>query len=900
MRSPLYFLLVVFLAACSHNTNTKAKKITIGFSQCTTQDDWRRHMIDEMKREIGFHSNYDINLVITDAADNSEKQKQQVTDLLQSGIDILIISPNEAEPLTAVVEEVYDRRIPVIVIDRRINSEKFTAYIGGDNFEIGKQAALFANDLLNGKGKILEITGLARSTPAVERAAGFADGIKAFPDLKVVKTIRGDWLKNRSQAITDTLFSYWSDFDLVFAHNDQMAYGAFLSSQKHALKPYIIGVDGLYTPDDGVDMVVNGAIHGTFLYPTGGDKALELALRVLEGKPFDKFNYLQTSKIDHNNARAYKLQAEQLMDQARRIDLQRKEIGEMTFLAKKKDTLSVLLIIIIALLLSLVAMCTYFLYHKNKINQALDLKKKTIQDQNRQITEQRDKLIRTLRVAEEATEAKIRFFINVSHEIKTVLSVISIPDNEAAADTLMQGNNIKSLKKSVSRLLALSEEIVNFKQSGYHLKMSHSNLAASLYGIIKVFEESAIDKGIILISEFPPRLYATFDPSVIEKIMFNLISNAIKYTSKGGEVKIKATVNDERIEISVSDTGVGISEEELPFIFERFYRGKAVRQSSNELGSGVGLDFTHELIQLHGGDITVDSHVDKGSVFTITLPQNRATLLKEEDINPAALVNGHEQILIAPARKFKVLIVEDIDELREYMTILLSKYFSVASASNGVEGLEKAKSLHPDIVVSDILMPHKDGIELCFDLKNDPATFLTPVILLTAMDSETSLIKSLETGADAYLSKPVNEKVLITRINNLIASRKKLKDEYGKPFFAVADLKSRDKQDEEFIKKCVEEIYKGISDPNFNLIHLSRSVGMSRSSLYRKIKDVTGLKAVDFLRKAKLQYASRLLVNSDLNIGEIAWESGFSDVKYFSKVFAKEFGQLPSKFNAQG
>jgi signal transduction histidine kinase/DNA-binding NarL/FixJ family response regulator len=899
MKPILYYLLLVFLAACSHNSNTSPKKITIGFSQCTTQDDWRRNMIDEMKREIGFHNNYHINLVITDAGDNSEKQIQQVSELIQSGIDILIISPNEAEPLTSVVEQAYDKGIPVIVIDRRINSEKFTAFIGGDNFEIGKQAALFANDLLNGKGKILEITGLTRSTPAGERTAGFAEGIKSFPDLKVVKMIRGDWLKDRAQAGTDTLLSYWTEFDLIFAHNDQMAYGAFLAATKHALKPYIIGVDGLHTPDDGVDMVVNGAIDGTFLYPTGGDRALELALNVLEGKPYNKYNYLQTSKIDHNNARAYKLQAAQLMDQARRIDLQRREIGEMAFLVKKKDTLSVLLIIIIALLLSLVAMCIYFIYHKNKINRALDLKKKTIQEQNKQITEQRDKLIRTLRVAEEATEAKIRFFINVSHEIKTVLSVISIPDNEAAADTLLQGNNIKSLKKSVSRLLALSEEIVNFKQSGYHVKMSYSNLATCLNGIVKVFEESAIDKGIILISEFPPRLDATFDPSVIEKIMFNLISNAIKYTSKGGEVKIKATVNDVRIEISVSDTGVGISNEELPFIFERFYRGRAVRQNSNEIGSGVGLDFTHELIQLHGGDISVDSEVNKGSVFTITLPQNRAAL-KEEEVPNGALLSGHEQPLIAPARKIKVLVVEDTEELREYMAILLSKYFSVVTAANGVEGLEKAKLMHPDIVVSDILMPEKDGIELCFDLKNDSSTFLTPVILLTAMDSETSLIKSFETGADAYLSKPVNENILITRINNLIASRKKLKDEYGKPFLALAELKSRDKQDEEFVKKCLEEIYKGISDPNFNLIHLSRRVGMSRSSLYRKIKEVTGLKAIDFLRKAKLQYASRLLLDSDLNIGEIAWESGFTDVKYFSKVFAKEFGQLPSKFNAQG
>ncbi|MBL7698354.1 MAG: substrate-binding domain-containing protein [Chitinophagaceae bacterium] len=899
MKNAFYFALAIVLSACSNNSTTAPKKITIGFSQCTTQDDWRRNMIQEMKREIGFHNNYDIELVITDAGDNSERQVKQVTDLLSAGIDILIISPNEAEPLTEIVEKVYDSGIPVIVIDRRINSDKFTAYIGGDNFVIGKEAASFANQLLNGKGRILEITGLARSTPAVERAGGFAEGIKEFPGLKVTKVIRGDWLKERAQGITDTLLSYWSDFDLIFAHNDQMAYGASLSAKKHGLKPYIIGVDGLHTPDDGVDMVVNGSIDGTFLYPTGGDKALELALNVLEGKRFEKFNFLQTSKIDHNNARVFKLQAAQLMDQAQRIDMQRREIGEMIFLIKKKDTLSILFAISSALLLSLVGMCIYFIHHKNKINHALDLKKKTIQDQNRQITEQRDKLIRTLRVAEEATEAKIRFFINVSHEIKTVLSVISIPDNENAAEGLMLGNNARSLRKSVSRLLALSEEIVNFKQSGYHLKISNSNLAACLNGIVKVFEETAIEKGIILISEFPPKLNATFDPSVIEKIMFNLLSNAIKYTQRGGEVKVRASVTLEKIEIVVSDNGVGIPEEELPFIFERFYRGRTVRQNNNELGSGVGLDFTRELIQLHGGDIKVVSQVNRGSVFTIALPQNKPLSGNDHEVNEPA-TSAEEHKLVPSGRKIKVLVVEDTEELRDYMAILLSKYFSVITAANGVDALAKAKSIHPDIIVSDILMPEKDGIELCFDLKNDPATFLIPVILLTAMDSETSLIKSFETGADAYLSKPVNEKLLITRINNLIDSRKKLKDEYGKPFLALADLKSKDKQDEEFVKNCLEEIYKGISDPNFNLIHLSRRVGMSRSSLYRKIKEVTGLKAVDFLRKAKLQYASRLLLNSDLNIGEIAWESGFSDVKYFSKVFAKEFGQLPSKFHAQG
>jgi len=263
-----------------------------------------------------------------------------------------------------------------------------------------------------------------------------------------------------------------------------------------------------------------------------------------------------------------------------------------------------------------------------------------------------------------------------------------------------------------------------------------------------------------------------------------------------------------------------------------------------------------------------------------------------------SVVNGHpHSALIAPCKKLTVLLVEDMDDLRDYMADMLSKHFFVITAKNGVEAFEQTKSLHPDIVLSDILMPEKDGIELCYDLKNDPTTFLIPIILLTAMDSETSFIRSFEVGADGYLTKPCSEQVLISRINGLIESRRKLKEEYGKSIFQLTELKSKEKHDDDFLKDCLDQIYKGIADPNFNLDSLARCTAMSRSSFYRKIKETTGLKAMDFLRKAKLQYAAKLLIKSDMTVSEVAWESGFSDVKYFSKMFAKEFGQLPSKYH---
>ena len=896
MRKIVFLLVLWFLASCTQFGSVESRKIIIGFSQCTTGDDWRKTMIEEMRREIGFHPNYDIELIITDAQDNSEKQIRDIHELMNSGIDLLIVSPNEAAPLTPIVGEIYDRSFPVIVIDRRINSEKFTSYIGGDNFVIGKEAALFANQLLNGKGKILEITGLVGSTPSLLRALGFFDGLEDFPEIEVVKTLEGAWLKERAQELTDTLFYSWTDFDLIFAHNDQMAYGAYLSTKEHNLKPFILGVDGLAVPGGGIDMVLDGSLDGTFLYPTGGDQALDLALKVFEEKPYSKLNYLKTIKIDFQNARTFKLMANQLMDHKKRMDRQHDQMGEMSFLLKKQGTIIFLITIITGLLILLVGLSGFFLYQKSKSNRILFQKRKMIQDKNKRITVQRDKLLRALKLAEEATEAKAKFFTNVSHEIRTVLSLISLPIHQLSSTSGgLQEGKVQLLKKSVNQLLSLSEEILDNRKINYHLNYQTSDLAACLLNIVKVFEEKAIEKRLTLNTKIPAQLNADYDPGVIEKIMFNLISNALKYTHEGGKIEIKALTKNDNIQVSVEDKGIGILEEDLPFIFDRFYRGKTIKLSHDESGSGIGLALTQELVQLHGGEIKVESKLNEGSTFAFSIPR-RHILATQSDQKRNHDIGELQKDLIKTAKKKKILLVEDHDELRAMMGDMLIKYFSVIMAKNGQEAMELAKELQPDIIVSDILMPVMDGFELCGELKNNPSTFHIPVVLLTAIDSEKSSIKSFEAGADAYLSKPCNEKLLLSRIQNLIESREKLKDKYGKSLFPFGELKTKEKSDKDFINGCLEEIYQEASNPEFNLVYLAHNQGMSRSSLYRRIKGLTGLKPVDFMKKAKLQYAAKLLLNHDLTIYEIAWNSGFADPKYFSKVFAEEFGDLPSRF----
>ncbi|HEX7494371.1 MAG TPA: substrate-binding domain-containing protein, partial [Bacteroidales bacterium] len=384
----IFFL---FLIGCSYNQDKRfEKKIVIGFSQCTMVDEWRKTIVEEMQREISFYRNYNITFIVKDAHDDNNKQIKDIQDLILKGIDLLIVSPNEAQQLTSTVEEVYDKGIPVIVIDRKINSSKYTAYVGADNLSIGNEAGYFAEELLKGKGNILEITGLAGSTPAIERSKGFHEIIDKYPEIRTTKIIAGEWLEEKTMKITDSLFYAFYDFNLIFAHNDFMAHAASISAKKHNIKTYIIGVDGLNTAKGGVNMVLEGFIDGTVLYPTGGDKAIQLALDILTGKPYEKNINLNTYRIDKTNARTIWLQGEQIRSQQQKIDNQVSQVDTLSFSLRRQNTFLVLTNIIILLLVIMVFIIFISLRNKNKLNKALDVMNKTIKMQNNIITKQRD------------------------------------------------------------------------------------------------------------------------------------------------------------------------------------------------------------------------------------------------------------------------------------------------------------------------------------------------------------------------------------------------------------------------------------------------------------------------------------------------------------------------------
>lgn len=897
-------ILIILLTGCFRELDHRTgKKFVIGFSQCTMIDEWRQAMVEEMKREISFYHDLNIELIVKDAEDNNDKQIADINELVSKGIDILIVSPNEAEPLTPTVEKVFSRGIPVIVIDRKINSSKYTAFIGADNLSIGKEAGYFAEELLKGKGKVLEITGLRGSTPAVERSAGFHEIIDKIPGICTVKVIEGSWLEKKTLQMTDSLFRIFSDFSLIFAHNDFMANAASKSARKYNLKPYIIGVDGMNTPTGGVNMVINGFIDGTIYYPSGGDKAIQIAIQILKGEPFEKNVDLSTYRIDNTNARTLWLQGQLLKDQQEKISRQSDQLDLLSSALQKRRTMLLLTYTVIVLLVMIVGLILRSWKHKSKMNKILDNKNKTIIKQNEIITKQRDDSLDLLIVAEEARENKLRLFTDLSHELRTVVTLIINPVQDIL--NLVHDESVRKkilvLQRSAERLARLTDGIMKFRSienNKYHLTFYSGNIAQFITNIVETFQEQAGKKDIKLITEIESETYAEFDLGVIEKVMYNLLSNAIKFSYKSGTVAVSLRSENSKITIAVKDNGIGIPKREIPFLFSQFYKVKNHNHHPDNDNTGIGLALSKELIQLHGGKITVESIEKQGSTFTITIPQfhnnpdNNIKNRNNHAIDFSFVLSEQNE------KKKTVLVVEDNSDLLIVITDILAKFYNVISANNGKEGLDIAVRKLPDLILSDILMPVMDGMKMCIEIKENPLTCHIPVILLTAIDSEENMIKGFDIGADAYITKPFNEYLLLSNIRNLIESREKIQQFFcPSPYFRQL-LQTKDTAEGDFIRNCLGHIYKNLENENYTLEDLAGHMNMSRSSLYRKIIEVTKLRPVDFIKKAKLFYAAKILLsNSSLNINEISWKSGFSDAKYFSKCFYQEFGVNPSQFS---
>ena len=900
-------LLTLLLSACSGNSN----KYVIGVSQCS-EDIWRDKLNSELK--MGELLNDSLTVKIVSSNDDSKKQTEQVNQFIDEGVDLLIVAPNQLGILSTAIDRAYDAGIPVVLYDRKSDSEKYTAFMGCDNYLIGQSMGCFIAQRLQGNGRVVEIRGLEGSSPALERHRGFVDAIKNYPKVSLVTSEAGDWKEESGGRAMKRILQQTQDFDFVYCHNDRMAKGAYnIVQQMGITHPYrYTGVDGMATEGGGLEMVKEGILEASYLYPTKGDELIALVLKILSHQPFKRDNYLSTSIVTESNAELTLMEAKDTERQRNNLKLLHRQVDRyLSDYKTQKVLLSGLFAVIFILIVAAVLIFRGYVI-KVRLNEQLAKKNEELEHLNNEVME--------------LTHSRLVFFTNISHELRTPLTLIADPIEMLLEEGGIKGRSrelLKMVQRNAKALQQLVGSILDFRK----IQNGKMELSLTRFDIVKAlsvwtgdFQLTAERKHIQLqLDTFSytssPEIIA--DKEKVSRILFNLLSNAFKYTPVNGKIivslgnaqetdVIEGYATRHLLRISVKDTGKGIPSEERDKVFERFFQSKGASG-----GTGIGLALVKSFVELHHGTARVESEYGHGSNFIVILPCMQEGEIKDEaasttEVDETVLQyiddnsnqrGNMQQLVEAQGEKPTLLIIDDNNDIRQYERTLLQDRYIVLEAADGKEGIEIAMREVPDLVICDVMMPIMDGLEFTERLKTHVATSHIPVIMLTAKNLEEHRAEGYDHGADSYITKPFHAKVLLARIDNLLKQRCLLKNIFQKHSLPETEIEesSMDDKDKAFIKKLHEIIQSNLSNSDCSVEDIGRKVGLSRVQLYRKVKALTGTSVVDLLRKARLAKAHRLLESNGKNISEVAYEVGFTSPSYFTKCFKEEFGILPGE-----
>ena len=728
-----YTLYIIILLAIISSCSTGDKKYRIGVSQCS-DDIWRDKQNTELKMAAYFHDN--VELKFAAAYDSDERQLQQIDSLVNEGIDLLIVAPNQIATISPAIDRTFEKGIPVIVFERKTNSRKYTAYMGADNYEMGKLMGEYIATRLQGKGKLMEVMGLKGSSPSIERHNGFRDALKDYPQLEVIATLQGDWTEPTAyKQVKEWNLKYPdTNIDLVFGMNDRSAIGArkaFSETQKTL--PLFCGIDGLPGENGGIQQVRDSVLEASYIYPTHGDQLLQLALDILDGKPYTKETSLVSALVTRDNARVLQLESEEVTRLSKNVEqLHLTADSYLQQLASQRlFTLFSFAFIILLLMLAF----AFYLYNRQK----------------KRILSERQKLERE----------QLNFYTQVSHELRTPLTLIEGPLTQLA-----ETEDLQNASKETTNMLAIVRR--NTRQLS----------------------------------------------QLINKML---------------EVQVGG-----------------------------------IQEASNT--------------------ITNDSYVTK-EISTESAPNILETNQPQDT---------------------SVLIVDDNNDIREYLRTILQDKYQVFEAEDGQKGLALAQEQVPDIIISDVMMPVMNGLEFCQNIKMNEITSHIPVILLTARALNSHQIEGYKSGADAYITKPFQPDLLLARIGNLLRNRHLLKDLWGTSSNATKKedktattentlLSSEGTRENAFISRFKKVIEERMTDSELSVETIGSELGLSRVQLYRKVKALTGSSPVDLLRKARLNKAQQLLQTTDLSVSEIAYQVGFTSPSYFTKCYKDEYGKVPGE-----
>ena len=886
MKHPFLLVWLTLIVLCGCTSSGKQKRHVIGLSQCMLDDAWREAMINDMRIEA---SNYDdMEIIIKDAQNNNETQIQQIRDLIRQKVDVLIISPYQSEPITAVAEEAYRAGIPTIITDRKVNTDQYTSFVGANNYEIGLAAGNYAANYLPPNAIILEIWGLTQTSPAQERHKGFVDALREREDLSFRK-IEGQWLVDTARMELRKL-EHPEQIDFVYAHNDMMAiaareyFMAWDSIRGRDLR--IIGVDAV--AGAGLEAVEDGRINASFLYPTGGEQVIRTAMRIIQGEPVDKFIPLRTAPVDHQSARTLLLQADQLQKYKQRIEAQRSRIDGLSdrfyFLRNSLGVISLLMI-------GFIALSIYAFYINRKMRQA-----------NR-------KLISLNAEMKEVTAQKLQFFTNVSHEVRTPLTLILAPLDRLIVSLRESpyASDLGLIQKNANRLLRVINQILDFRKvEGKQEKLAvrEIDLVPFVGEINSYFDSMGSVRAIsYTFTSSMKQCTLWIDPDLLEKVLVNLLSNAFKFTPEGGSVRIELTEEEDRVFIRVIDTGSGIQPGNLPHLFDRFYT------EDRSMGTGIGLQLVKEYIHMHGGEIHVKSEPGQRTTFTVCLRKGKAhfedsdlmeTSVSHQAYEASRLDDSETKEILSKTYPYTILITEDDDEVRGFLERELSLHFKIRTAANGKDALRVLEEEEISLVVSDVMMPEMNGFELCRTIKSQLLFSHIPVILLTALTDERQRIFGITGGADDYIQKPFHTDYVKIKIIHLLQERQKLRERLLEKLrdnkLLLSEPEKVESIDDAFLRKFAEQIEAVYADPEYNVEKLSETLGLSRGHLHRKIKELTGTAPVEFLRTYRLNKATQLLRQNAYTVSEVAYRTGFSSPAYFSKCFKAVYGVTPTEY----
>ena len=726
-------LFIIILLAIISSCSTGEKKYRIGVSQCS-DDIWRDKQNTELKMAAYFHDN--VELKFAAAYDSDQRQIQQIDSLVNEGIDLLIVAPNQIATISPAIDRTFEKGIPVIVFERKTNSRKYTAYMGADNYEMGKLMGEYIATRLQGKGKLMEVMGLKGSSPSIERHNGFRDALKDYPQLEVIATLQGDWTEPTAyKQVKEWNLKYPdTNIDLVFGMNDRSAIGArkaFSETQKTL--PLFCGIDGLPGENGGIQQVRDSLLEASYIYPTHGDQLLQLALDILDGKPYTKETSLVSALVTRDNARVLQLESEEVTRLSKNVEqLHLTADSYLQQLASQRlFTLFSFAFIILLLMLAF----AFYLYNRQK----------------KRILSERQKLERE----------QLNFYTQVSHELRTPLTLIEGPLTQLA-----ETEDLQNASKETTNMLAIVRR--NTRQ------------------------------------------------------LTQLINKMLEVQVGG------------------------------------------IQEASN--------------------NITNESFVTK-EISTESAPN----ILETEQPQDTS-----------------VLIVDDNNDIREYLRTILQEKYQVFEAEDGQKGLALAQEQVPDIIISDVMMPVMNGLEFCQNIKMNEITSHIPVILLTARALNSHQIEGYKSGADAYITKPFQPDLLLARIGNLLRNRHLLKDLWGTSSNATKKedktattentlLSSEGTRENAFISRFKKVVEERMTDSELSVETIGSELGLSRVQLYRKVKALTGSSPVDLLRKARLNKAQQLLQTTDLSVSEIAYQVGFTSPSYFTKCYKDEYGKVPGE-----